>query len=265
MSQDHTLMASRYELKYLIPHRIALKVRDYVRQYFELDEFGVGRPNYAYPVHSLYLDSDNWEIFWCSINGDKNRFKLRIRYYDERPKTPVFWEIKRRMKDVILKERCAIRRAFAPHVVNGHLPEPHEMLNPHSAEEQHAIHEFLRLQFDLGAIPKMHVAYDREAYVHSEVNDFRITFDRHVRVVTRFNGSLTTQMDDPFVCTGDCADPEDVVILELKFTDRFPNWYRELVRRFDLMQSGAAKFCEGTFMYAGRDLPAREVIRNMML
>lgn len=265
MSQDHTLTASRYELKYLIPHRVAIQVREFVRQYFELDEFGEGRPNFAYPVHSLYLDSDNWEIFWRSVNGDKNRFKLRIRYYNDAVETPVFWEIKRRMKDVILKERCAIRRAYASYVMNGQLPAAHEMFSPHSTREQMAIHEFLRLQFDLGAAPKMHVTYDREAYVHGKLNDFRITFDRHVRVATRFDASLTTQMEDPFVCTGPCEDPEDLVILELKFTDRFPNWYRDLVCRFDLMQTGAAKFCEGTFMYAGRDLPARDVVRNMVL
>jgi SPX domain protein involved in polyphosphate accumulation len=257
-------MASRYELKYLIPHRIAIQVREFVQQHFDLDEFGNGRPNWAYPVHSLYLDSDNWEIFWRTVNGDKNRFKLRIRYYNDAAETPVFWEIKRRMKDVILKERCAIRRAYAAYVMNGQLPAPHEMFSPHSTSEQKAIQDFLRLQFDIGAVPKMHVVYDREAYVHGKLNDFRITFDRHVRVATRFDGSLTTRMEDPFVCTGPCDDPEDVVILELKFTDRFPNWYRDLICRFDLMQTGAAKFCEGTFMYAGRDLPARDVVRNMV-
>lgn len=265
MSQDHTLMASRYELKYLIPHRVAIEIREFVRQHFELDEFGQDRPNFAYPVHSLYLDSDDWQIFWRTQNGDKNRYKLRIRYYNEGARTPIFWEIKRRMKDVILKQRCAIRRAHATQVLNGQLPELHEMLSPTSASEHEAIQDFLRLQFDLGAVPKMHLAYEREAYVHHEVNDFRVTFDRHVRVATRFDGRLTTHMEDPFICTGPCDDPEDVVILELKFTDRFPNWYRDLVRRFDLMQTGAAKFCEGTFLYAGRELAAPDVMRSMVL
>jgi hypothetical protein len=35
------------------------------------------------------------------------------------------------------------------------------------------------------------------------------------------------------------------VILELKFTDRFPDWFKELVRVFGLMQCGAAKYVEG--------------------
>src|SRR5258708_7960025 len=90
MSQDHSLMASRYELKYLIPHWIAIQARDFVRQHFDLDEYGDGRRNFAYPVHSLYLDSEDWRIFWRTVNGDKNRFKLRLRYYNEDATSPIF-------------------------------------------------------------------------------------------------------------------------------------------------------------------------------
>ena len=35
------------------------------------------------------------------------------------------------------------------------------------------------------------------------------------------------------------------VILELKFTNRFPDWFKELVRVFGLMQCGAAKYVDG--------------------
>src|SRR5690242_8445311 len=105
MSQDHTLMSSRFELKYLINQRVALRIRDFVQQHLELDEFGVGRPDNSYPIHSLYLDSNDWKIYHATTNGDKNRFKLRVRYYDERPDTPAFFEIKRRRDNIILKSR----------------------------------------------------------------------------------------------------------------------------------------------------------------
>jgi hypothetical protein len=265
MAQDHTLMASRYELKYLIPQRVALRVREFIQQHLELDEFGVGQPNLSYPVHSLYLDSDDWKIYWRTFNGDKNRFKLRVRYYNESSKTPVFWEIKRRMKDIILKQRCGIKRPYAHLVMNGQLPERSWMIAPDDPSEYKAIEEFFRLQYDLGASGKMHVAYDREAYVSAHNNEFRVTLDRHVRVATRFDQLLATKSPNPFVCTGTGDDPEDVVILELKFTSRFPNFYRDLVRSFNLMQAGAAKYSEGTTMYAGKSLPAHDVIRNMVL
>lgn len=83
-------MASRYELKYLISSELALKVRDFVRQHLELDEFSEGQPDSSYPIHSVFLDSDDWKIYQRTVNGDKNRFKLRIRYYTENKKVPVF-------------------------------------------------------------------------------------------------------------------------------------------------------------------------------
>ncbi len=265
MSQDHTLMASRYELKYLIPQRLAVQVRGFIRQYLELDEFGSNGANFDYPVHSLYLDTDDWQIYWRTVNGDRNRFKLRIRYYSESDNIPVFWEIKRRMKDIILKQRCGIWRSAADRVLNGQLPVAHDMMSPQVPSELNAIQEFFRLQYNLGAVGKMHVAYNREAYVNSHNNEARVTFDRHVRVETRFDQSLITQMKKPFVCTGTGDDPDDVVILELKFSGRFPNWYRELVQAFHLTQTGAAKYIEGTTIYAGREMAAIDVVRNMVL
>ena len=104
MAQDHRLQQQRFELKYLIEDEITGGIRDWVSSYLELDEYGVGKPNLSYPIHSLYLDSDDLATFQTSINGTKNRFHLRLRYYDSKPNSPVFFEIKRRMDNCILKE-----------------------------------------------------------------------------------------------------------------------------------------------------------------
>jgi hypothetical protein len=257
MSQDHSIMASRYELKYLIPERVALQVRQFVQQYLEVDEYGAGLPNLSYPVHSVYFDSDNWEIYWRTINGDKNRYKLRLRYYSEDPRTPVFVEVKRRMKDVILKQRGRIRHEDVPLLIAGHFPP--ERGKPRPADEIAAIHEFLELMLDVRAKPKMHVAYEREAYVNDHNNEVRVTMDRHVRGVTRFDGVISTSLEDPFVCT------KEVVILELKFTNRFPFWYRDLVQTFNCFQGGAAKYVESANLFRGRNLPEPDIMRNMLL
>jgi SPX domain protein involved in polyphosphate accumulation len=258
MHQDHTLMASRFELKYLIPNSLALRVREFIQQHLELDEFGEGKPDISYPVHSLYLDSDDWKIYWRTVNGDKNRYKLRIRYYSENPRVPVYFEIKRRCKDIILKQRCGVHRDAVSGILASHLPTVEHIVT-NSAEERHSLDEFIRLMLNLNARPRMHVAYMREAYVSPHNNEFRITMDRAVRAQIRDQGILTTEMDDPFLCTN------DTVILELKFTGRYPDWYRDLVQTFNCFQTGAAKFVEGTMMYAGRNLHAKDVIRNMVL
>jgi len=65
------LQASRFEQKYLINEETALRLREFVRSYLDLDENGVGRPDYSYPVHSLYLDSPASTMYWQTINGTK--------------------------------------------------------------------------------------------------------------------------------------------------------------------------------------------------
>jgi hypothetical protein len=42
------------------------------------------------------------------------------------------------------------------------------------------------------------------------------------------------------------------VVLELKFTDRYPNWFRDLVQIFNLRQCGAAKYADGVTLLHGR-------------
>src|SRR5678815_2419976 len=123
MTRDR-MQQSRFELKYHINEETASRVRDFVRCYLNMDEFSVGKPDYSYPVHSLYLDSDNLELYWRTVNGDKNRYKLRVRYYSDNPKSPVFFEIKRRMKDVILKQRCGVTHEAVPLLLAGQLPDP---------------------------------------------------------------------------------------------------------------------------------------------
>src|SRR5260221_3122319 len=137
------MQQSRFEFKYFISESTAERVRDFVRCYLAMDEYSVGRPNYSYPVHSLYLDSDNLKIYWRTVNGDKNRFKLRLRYYSDNPDSPVFFEIKRRMKDVILKQRGGVRQTAVALLLQGHLPGPEPILtkDPRSLVAVHAFQQ----------------------------------------------------------------------------------------------------------------------------
>ena len=90
---EEQLQHQRFERKYFITERQAFQIREFIKGYLVPDRFSENRPNYAYPVHSLYLDSDDLKTYWWTINGDRNRFKLRLRFYDSNPKSPVYCEI----------------------------------------------------------------------------------------------------------------------------------------------------------------------------
>src|SRR5881409_3332339 len=143
------MQQQRFELKYLIAEETALLVRDFVRSYLEMDEFSVGRPNYSYPVHSLYLDSDDLKLYWSTINGDKNRFKLRLRFYNNNPDTPVFFEIKRRMNNCIMKQRGGVKREAVTRLLGGHLPEAEDLISSNNVNQLGALQHFCQLAHQL--------------------------------------------------------------------------------------------------------------------
>jgi SPX domain protein involved in polyphosphate accumulation len=248
------LQASRFEQKYIITEDVALQIRDFVRSYLELDEHGVGKPNFSYPVHSLYLDSDDLKCYWSTINGDKNRFKLRLRFYAGKPDAPVFFEIKRRMNNCIMKQRGGVRRDAVNWLLAGHLPEPNHLVS--SSEKQLvALQRFCHLMLSIHAKPKVHIAYYREAYIPHDDNSARLTMDRDVRSEPELTARLQPDMHHPVKVWG------NQVVLELKFTNRFPDWFRELVRVFGLHQCGAAKYVDGVALLGEYKLDPRRVTR----
>ena len=232
------LQLQRFELKYIIEEPVALAVREYVSTQLELDEFSVGKPNYSYPVHSLYLDSDDLHLYQSTINSEKNRYKLRLRFYNDLPDTPVFFEIKRRVDGAILKQRGGVRRSAVDAILAGHLPTPEHLVSE-NPKQFFALQRFCELMTKLQARPKVHVGYLREAWLPHDGNSVRITMDRNVRDDPEPTARLSTQMKNPVLVFGNS------VILEIKFTGRYPRWLADMVRTFGLRQSSAAKYVDG--------------------
>ncbi|MBA18436.1 MAG: hypothetical protein CMO70_01780 [Verrucomicrobiales bacterium] len=232
------LQRQRYEHKYIIREDVALAVRDFVSSYLKIDSFGATQPNLSYPVHSLYLDSPDLRLYQTTINGDKNRYKLRIRFYEDRPKAPVFFEIKRRTDNTISKQRGGVKREALDQVVSGQLPLPEHMASDDPGHRA-AIEQFIHHMKELNASPKAHVAYYREAWISSDDNSVRVTMDRETRIEVEPTYRMATEIKFPNYVFG------NNIVLELKFTNRYPDWFRELVRIFGLAQCGAAKYVDG--------------------
>ncbi|HEX3857208.1 MAG TPA: polyphosphate polymerase domain-containing protein [Verrucomicrobiae bacterium] len=240
---EEQLQRQRFERKYLVSEDRAKQIREFVKYHLVPDEYSEGRPEYSYPVHSLYLDSDSLLTYWATVHCEKKRFKLRVRFYDDNPEAPLFFEIKRRENECVLKQRGIVHRRSGATLLAGHLPGPEHIASrkPHHFV---ALQRFSHLTHKLDARPMVHVAYMREAWVSQRNNSVRVTLDRNVRGEPRLQALFSTQMVNPIHVFG----PQ--VVLELKFTDRFPGWFNQLVRHFDLLQTGAPKYC-GSLALAG--------------
>jgi hypothetical protein len=232
------MQLQRWELKYVVSEATALRVRDCVSSYLELDEFGMSQPDLSYSVHSLYLDSADLRIYWGTINGNKNRYKLRLRFYNDQPQAPVFFEVKRRMNDAILKQRGGVKREAVEAILDGSCPSWEDLSSP-DAKSLSAVQNFVKLMRHDDATPRAHVCYRREAWISSTDNPVRVTFDRQVRCAPEFTTWFTAELDHPVEVFGNW------VVLELKFTGRFPSWFNQLVQAFNLRQRSAAKYADG--------------------
>ncbi|MCC6352958.1 MAG: polyphosphate polymerase domain-containing protein [Verrucomicrobiae bacterium] len=249
---EERLQRQRFERKYFITARQADQIREIVRAHLVPDSFGEGRPDHAYPVYSLYVDSSELTTYWATVQCEKRRFKLRVRYYDEDSESPLFFEIKRRENDCILKHRGAVRRSAGAALLAGRLPG-REHLVVDGPSQLAALQKFCQLMVRLHARPTATVTYLREAWVSPRGNSARVTIDRDVRGELRREADFTTRLDHPVYPFGDRR------VLELKFTDRFPDWFRDLTQHFNLNQSSAPKYC-GSVSLAG-EVGARNGVR----
>jgi SPX domain protein involved in polyphosphate accumulation len=230
------LQRSRYELKYLINEELALTVRDFARTYLAPDPFTDETKGFSYPIYSVYLDSARLDLLNATVEGHKNRFKLRARYYDGNPESPIFFEIKRRVNGAILKERAKVRRTEAARLLEGGFPERADLVNEADAHAYAALRRFCELRDKLNAKPRCIVVYNREAWLTPDNNSARLTIDRNLEGGP-YEPAMTTERTPEWV-----RPPIGGVVLELKFTDRFPNWMREMTRLFDLQRCSMAKY-----------------------
>ncbi len=232
------LHTQRFELKFQISESTAVAVRQFVRPYLVPDESAPDPAFPSYPVHSLYLDSGDLHTYRATINGDRDRYKLRVRYYDEAPDSPVFFEIKRRVDRCIHKQRARVRRDRVASLLTGTWPSPRDLVRP-MARDFASLRRFCDLLHLLAATPRARVSYDREAWTSEGHNSVRVTLDRAVLCEPELAPRLVTTFSRPARPFGDS------VILEIKFTDRFPDWLAVMVRTLNLVQGGAAKYVDG--------------------
>jgi hypothetical protein len=245
------LQANRYEFKYLIHPGIVPSLREFIRPFARPDRFAAARAGWSYPICSLYLDTHDLELCRRTLQGEKNRYKLRIRSYSEAPEEPVFLEVKRRVDGMVLKRRSQVSRADGEAILSG------GSLPPDLPDAERIGLEEFRVLTAAGARPVLRVRYLREAYEARGPEPVRLTLDTDLRHAV--TGAHDLSHNGP----GWVPTPVDGVVLEIKFTGRFPSWVIALVRAFGLEKLSLAKYClsmlcavrEGRYRAPALDLP----------
>lgn len=229
----------RHEVKYFIDEALALRIRRYCLQNLKLDRHCEPFADRQYPIHSIYLDSPDFQLARNVEAGDPDRFKLRVRTYRSKSapcgELPSFFEIKRKALGVIYKQRAMVERGAADRLIMGGLSSYNPSVAP-EVEDNEKLARFQWLRYQLRASPKVAIYYTREAYEsEGSSKGVRLSFDRNVSFHITDSGTVQN---------GRAWWPVPVrgVIFEVKFTDTYPIWLKNLLASNDLVRRGVCKY-----------------------
>ncbi len=228
---------ARYEFKYLIDRTEEAWIREAAQTFTECDPFG---DNGVYDVCSLYYDTWDWRLALQTVEGVRNRMKIRIRCYDFED-GPVFAENKSRVGTSICKSRAQMPREHWAMLSNSE-PPPEEGYLAVKPSHQAEYDSFRNVLDTLDLRPRVWVKYEREAYTSTYGDGSRLTFDRDLQVQAPQAESTDRPDPEAFQMVQLAGKP---IILELKFNNAFPSWMQHIVHRLGLQRVSCSKYVQG--------------------
>lgn len=223
-SQQQDKPLFRHELKYSITYKEREALLHLFEPMIQRDRNG-GEEGYT--IRSLYFD-DYWHTAYEEkVAGTFARKKYRIRIYDFSDKV-IKLECKEKQGNYIHKTSASLSRDEVDKILKwdfGFLLERPEKL----------CKEFYIECTTRGMRPIVMVDYERDAFVVKE-GDVRITFDKHVR-----SAWMTYDLFDSQVPAYEVVEP-DRLIMEVKYTQMFPEYVRRIVVPENSIQVAASKY-----------------------
>lgn len=221
---------ARHEWKYILNEARAAQVLQTFGPYLQQDSFA--RRNHGrYRIVSLYADSADLALHRATIEGGRDRFKLRIRSYSDDPTAPVFLEIKHRNNAVIAKARCKVPKTILGQVFNGTSVAANTELSDPVVHD-----EFIERLTLLRGRPMVLVRYTREAHVGLTDSKVRVTFDRNIA------SAAPTGPEVRFDGNNWRAVPGGGVLLEIKYSGLCPGWIADGIQRLGLRRTSFSKY-----------------------
>lgn len=208
--------ASASEVKFLVSAALGDEVEKWAKRWLGPDPHGA-----QYQVASLYFDTPAGDVL--QRNGSFARGKYRIRRYDGAP--TVFLERKLRANSVVTKRRSLVEVEDLP------------LLDSHTLDRQWAggywFHRRLQAR---GLRPATQISYVRSARVlDTKAGFMRLTLDRQLAARPIQSFEFSKEPGAPVL-------PDGRVILELKFRNRMPSLFRELMDELVLTPQPLSKF-----------------------
>ena len=214
---------SRIELKFKISHKQAENLTLLVKSMLQTDSYCIeGTP---YEVTSLYYDSSNFDMARQSIEGQEQKQKLRIRYYND-DSNKCFAEVKKKNGLKSEKSRVPILKDFKTLFQNNDLPNLESDFN-------YYYHLY-------SANPSAIVRYSRMAYNCPYNSQVRLTFDRNIR--GRLVNSSSRKSISEEIKLRPLSMYERSILLEIKIGRNIPNWIAHIINQLNSYKVTFSKY-----------------------
>ena len=152
----------RYEDKFLIPSHMLSEIQNI----FEYDSINYPKSYPSRIVNSIYYDTD--DLFYARQNSDGNgeRVKIRIRFYDR--------DAKKSNIEIKYKRFSLGKKVLIPIIINENVPDTTRLIEKLKPYSEINFDEILTLR------PKLFVSYKRKYWVSQTCKNLRITLDSNI-------------------------------------------------------------------------------------
>ena len=218
------MSAMRYELKYEVNEAVLPLLRARLQAVMQPDRHSGPDGDL---VRSLYLDDLDSSAYRDKLNGNPERSKLRLRYYNG-DESYIVLENKEKLGQMTRKTAQEVSRETALAMVNG---DRKRCLEARGA----VMDQFLARGGTRSLKPRVLVDYRRTAFVHS-VSNVRITLDEKVST-----GLYRTDLFDREAARLPVLDPGRAVV-EVKFDHFLPDHLNAALRDIPMVRLAVSKY-----------------------
>lgn len=211
----------RIEKKYLMNRQQYEQFLERSSSYIKLDQYGL------HTICNIYFDTEDDRLIRTSIEKPPYKEKMRLRSYGiPGEQDIVFLELKKKWDGIVYKRRVPMTLKEAEDYLNdGKVPE-------HDRQMMREMEYFLKFYHP---VPKVYLAYDREAFFGKQDEELRLTIDRKIRTRT---ANLHLNLGD----WGEYLMEEDVYLMEIKVPASYPMWLAHLLGELQIYPVSFSKY-----------------------
>ena len=185
----------------------------------------------SYLIHSLYFDDYKDTSVYTTDSGLSERYKWRIRFYDD-DLDYIVLEKKEKLMSRCHKKSCRLTLEEYEKIVSGNITDIVYDTNKNLIKELACD----MLMYDYK--PKVIIDYERIAYVEEIVN-VRITFDMKISASYELEHFLDGNYTRFYI------NPSNINVLEVKFDDILPSYIKNIVESYSFNQTSFSKYYYG--------------------